>query len=118
MLDFHVAGLPADVTLGMVLAVLIPVGVVTVLIRQAPYSARKLLKNNYFVGTLALTMPVGVMVVLVVYTLVGQAEAPGGLLASGIALAVTVGLHAWRRDSGLSILGGTATYMILVNLVF
>jgi len=30
---------------------------------------------------------------------------------------VTVGLHKWKRDSGLSIFGGTAFYMLLVNVV-
>lgn len=111
-------GLPESITLAQVFSVLIPVAIVTVLLRQAPFSAKKLLRNSFFVGTLALTMPIGVMVVLVVYTLAGQAQAPGGLLAGGIAVACTLGLHAWRRNSGLSILGGTAVYMVLVNLVF
>ena len=111
-------GLPESIGIGAVLAVLIPVAVITVALRQAPYSAKRRLRNNFFVGTLATTMPVGVIVVLVVYTVVGQTTAPGGLLASLIALAATVALHAWRRNSGLSILGGTAVYMVLVNLVF
>ncbi|KQB87016.1 branched-chain amino acid transporter permease [Corynebacterium lowii] len=112
------AGLPEGVSLATVAAVLVPVAIVTVLLRQFPYSAKKLMRNNRFVGTLGLTMPVGVMVVLVVYTIAGQTQAPGGLLASGIAGAATLGLHAWRRQAGLSILGGTAIYMVLVNAVF
>ncbi|ACP34111.1 putative membrane protein [Corynebacterium aurimucosum ATCC 700975] len=31
--------------------------------------------------------------------------------------AATAALHLWRRNSGLSIFGGTAVYMVLVNLV-
>lgn len=112
------AGLPEGVNLGMVLAVLLPVAIVTLLLRQFPYSALKLLKDNKFVGMLGITMPVGVMGALVIYTLFGQLEAPGGLAASLIAVAVTLGLHAWRRSAGLSIVGGTICYMILVNLVF
>lgn len=111
-------GLPGSVTLAQVCAVLIPVAIVTLVLRQTPYSAKKLLRNNFFVGTLAFTMPVGVMVVLVAYTLLGTRDAPGGVIASGLAVLATLGLHAWRRNAGLSILGGTAVYMVLVNVVF
>lgn len=112
------AGLPEGVSLPMVFAVLIPVAVVTVLLRQLPFSALKLLKDSQLVGMLGITMPVGVMAALVIYTLFGQANAPGGLLASLISVAITVGLHAWRGDAGLSIVGGTVSYMVLVNLIF
>lgn len=112
------AGLPEGVSLSMVFAVLIPVALVTVLLRALPFFALKLLKDSQLVGMLGITMPVGVMAALVIYTLFGQLEAPGGLVASLIAVAVTLGLHAWRRDAGLSIVGGTASYMLLVNLVF
>ncbi|MCZ9310170.1 AzlD domain-containing protein [Corynebacterium uberis] len=111
-------GLPEGITPAAVAAVLIPIALVTIALRQAPFSARRLLRRSKFLSTLGMTMPVGVMVVLVVYTLNAQRTAPGGLLAAGLALLATLGLHAWRRDSGLSILGGTACYMILVNLVF
>lgn len=111
-------GLPEGVTLGMVASVLIPVAVVTVLLRSLPFPLLKFLRGNQFIGLLGRMMPVGVMVVLVVYTLFGQVSAPGGILASMIGVAVTLLLHMWRKDSGLSILGGTLTYMALVNLVF
>lgn len=55
---------------------------------------------------------------LVVYTVGGQAAAPGGVGAALLGVAATLGLHAWKRDSGLSIFGGTLVYMLLVNLVF
>lgn len=113
-----VAGLPEGVDLRTVLAVLIPVAVVTLVLRQFPFSALKVLKNSKFVGMLGITMPVGVMGALVIYTLFGQLTTPGGLGASLIAVAVTLTLHAWRRDAGLSIVGGTVCYMLLVNLVF
>lgn len=111
-------GLPEGVTLTMVLGVLIPVALVTVALRQLPFSALKLLKGSEFVGMLGMTMPVGVMAALVIYTLHSQLAAPGGLGASLIAVAVTVALHAWRRSAGLSIVGGTLSYMLLVNLLF
>ena len=111
-------GLPEGVTLAQTLAVLLPIGVVTVALRWLPFAFVGALRDNQFFGLLARMMPVGVMTVLVVYTLLGQRSAPGGLVAALIGVAVTLGLHAWRRDSGLSILGGSLAYMGLVNLVF
>ncbi len=35
-----------------------------------------------------------------------------------IGIAVTAGLHLWRRQILLSVAGGTAVYMLLVQLVF
>lgn len=111
-------GLPVGVSLGEVAAVLIPIAVITVLLRLFPFLAMKKVSNNELMGVLGRTMPVGVMVVLVVYTLFGQVSAPGGLGASIIAVAVTGLLHRWRGSAGLSIVGGTLTYMLLVNVVF
>lgn len=111
-------GLPEGVTLAQVLGVLLPVAAITVLLRQLPFSALKMLRTNHLVGALGTTMPVGVMTVLVIYTLVSQVGAPGGLAASLLAVGVTVCLHWWRRSAGLSIVGGTLAYMFLVNLVF
>jgi len=34
-----------------------------------------------------------------------------------VALAVTVGVHLWRRSALLSIVGGTVVYVVLVNAV-
>lgn len=90
-------GLPAGVSLGMVAAVLIPVCVIQ------------------FLGA---TMPVGVMTVLVVYTLSSSHQNPGGIGAALVAAGITLVLHAWKHRAGLSILVGTAIYMVLVNLVF
>ena len=35
-----------------------------------------------------------------------------------IAIAVTAGLHLWKRQMLLSIAGGTAVYMLLIRFVF
>lgn len=120
---------------GYVLASLLVMGAVTVALRWAPFAFIRVLRGSELVRFLGVTMPVGVMVALVAYTLVdrmglvgggdGQggaaAEAaagdPGGWWAAPLALAVTVGLHLWRRNSALSILAGTAAYVLLVNVV-
>ena len=43
---------------------------------------------------------------------------PSGFLPQLIAVGVTAGLHLWRRNTLLSIFGGTVCYMLLVQLVF
>lgn len=110
--------MPAGVSLSMVAAVLLPICVVTLLLRELPFSFIKALKGSQFIGLLGMTMPVGVMTVLVVYTVYGQKEAPGGILAALIGVAITAGLHWWRKSSAFSIFGGTAVYVLLVNFVF
>lgn len=111
-------GLPAGVTPGMVWAVLLPVAVVTIALRALPFAFKRLLRGSPLLDFLGVAMPVGVMTVLVVYAVSGASEARGGVLAALIAAAVTLGLHAWRRSMALTILAGTACYVVLVNWVF
>lgn len=118
MVDGSAWGLPAGTSLAMVAAVLIPVGIVTVLLRQLPFSLMRFVRSSELVDNFGRMMRVGVMFILVAYAVWGQKDAPGDLLASLLAAAFTLALHAWRRSSGLSIFAGTAFYMVLVNLVF
>lgn len=111
-------GLPAGVGLGTVLAVLVPVAVVTVLLRALPFRARRALGDSGLVKLLGMTMPVGVMTVLVVYTLAGPGEAPGGLAAGLLGVVATLVAHLIFRRPAVSILTGTLAYMALVNVVF
>ena len=56
---------------------------------------------------------------LLVYSLRNVSFASAGQwLPECIAIAVTAGLHLWRRNSLLSIAGGTIIYMLLVQVVF
>ena len=110
-------GLPDGVSLGMVAAVLVPVGIVTVLLRALPFSLRRVLKSSPFIDFLSVMMPAGVMTVLVVYTLLGYAASPTNLVAALLALGATLLLHGWKRRADLSIFVGTALYMVLVNVV-
>lgn len=111
-------GLPDGVSLSMVAAVLIPVSIVTVLLRALPFSMLRVLKGSPFIDFLAVLMPVGVMTVLVAYTLVGYAGSPAHLASALIALAATLLLHWRKRRADLSIFAGTALYMLSVNVVF
>ena len=64
-------------------------------------------------------LPYAIMGMLVVFCLKGVSliSAPFGL-PELIACAVVVGLHVWRRNTAISIVGGTVIYMLLVQLVF
>ena len=64
-------------------------------------------------------LPPAMMGLLVVYCLrnVSVSVAPHGI-PEAVALAVVVALHRWKGNVLLSIAGGTAVYMLLVQLVF
>ena len=71
------------------------------------------------VSYLGRILPMAVMAALVIYCLRGITFAsPDGFAPQLIAAAVTAGLHLWKRSTLLSIVGGTACYMLLVQLVF
>ena len=64
-------------------------------------------------------LPLAVMTTLVAYCLRGMTfSSLSGFLPQIIALAATVLLHLWKRSSLLSIFGGTAFYMFLVQAIF
>lgn len=63
-------------------------------------------------------LPYAIMGMLVVYCL--RSLPTGGLGAGAaqlISCAVVVGLHLWKRNTLLSIILGTAVYMVLVQVV-
>lgn len=64
-------------------------------------------------------LPYAVMAMLVVYCLRGTGfSALSDWLPTLIGVAVVVGLHLWRRNTLLSIVGGTCVYMLLLHFVF
>ena len=71
------------------------------------------------VAYLGKVLPCAVMGLLVVYCLkdVQPAAAPYGL-PELIAGAIVVGLHLWKRNTLLSIVTGTVSYMLLLQFVF
>lgn len=64
-------------------------------------------------------LPYAIMGMLVVFCLKGVTlvSAPYGL-PELIACGVVVGLHIWKRNTAISIVGGTVVYMLLVQMVF
>jgi branched-subunit amino acid transport protein AzlD len=92
---------------------------VTFALRALPFAALRPLRDSALVTFLSRHMPAGIMVILALYTLrrVSFGESPHAL-PEAAAIAITVTLHLWRRNAVASILGGTAVYVALVNLVF
>lgn len=97
-------------------ALLVSAGV-TWMLRAVPFTLIAQLRRSRLVPYLAATMPVGVMAILTVYTMRQVAFLSGAGLAFTIAVLVTAGLHLWRRNVLLSILGGTAVHVVLVSTV-
>lgn len=64
-------------------------------------------------------LPYSIMAMLVVYCLksVSLLTAPFGL-PELIGVAVTVLLHIWKRNTLISIAGGTVCYMLLIQFIF
>ena len=100
-------------------AVLIAVmSAVTVLLRALPFLVfRK--KVPAYVSYLGRVLPPAIIGMLVIYCLKDTAitAAPFGA-PELIAGALVVILQAWKRSTLLSILSGTAVYMLLIQLVF
>lgn len=72
-----------------------------------------------YIDRLRKVLPYAVMGMLVVYCLkdVSWLEKPFGI-PEIIGCLTVAGLHIWRRNTLLSIGGGTLLYMVLVQLVF
>jgi branched-subunit amino acid transport protein AzlD len=88
-------------------------------LRALPFTAPAPLRASKTVEYLRARMPAGVMVILLVYCLRGlPLIRPSHAVAPLAALAVTAGLHLWRRNALLSIVGGTAVSVVLSSLVF
>ena len=92
----------------------------TMLTRLLPlllFSSRRP-KPNY-VRYLVRALPPAIFGMLVVYCLKNVSIVSGSHgLPELIAIAVTVGLHLWKRQTLLSIAGGTIAHMLLIQLVF
>ena len=72
-----------------------------------------------FIRYLGNALPTATFGMLVVYTLRNVDLMSGSRgIPEAIALAVTVALHIWKRKMLLSIVAGTVSYMLLVQLVF
>ena len=93
---------------------------VTILLRFAPFLIfRGGRKTPAYIVYLGEVLPAAIIGMLVIYCLKDTriTTAPFGL-PELLAAACVVGLQIWRRNSLVSILAGTAMYMLLIQLVF
>ena len=92
---------------------------VTAAVRFLPFLIFGKRKTPAFVSYLGRVLPCAVMGMLVVFCFKNLSflSSPFGA-PELIAGAIVVGLHIWRRNTLLSILTGTVSYMLLVQLVF
>ncbi|MBE6122847.1 MAG: branched-chain amino acid transporter AzlD [Erysipelotrichaceae bacterium] len=92
----------------------------TILIRFLPFavfSGKR--KTPEYVLYLGRALPPAIFSMLVVYCLKGVSLFQGSHgIPEAIASAVTVALHLWKRQTLLSIAGGTLCYMFLVQMIF
>ena len=95
------------------------ISAVTIALRFLPFLLFGRRKTPPFILYLGKVLPYAIMGMLVVFCLrnISFADAPHGL-PELISCAAVVLLHVWRRNTLLSIVGGTACYMFLIRLVF
>ena len=101
-----------------ILAMVAASAAITWALRALPFAVLAPMRRSAVVRYLSLHMPLGVMVILACYTL-REIPTAGGVRSWAMvaALAVTIGLHAWRRSALLSIVGGTMVNVLLVSLL-
>ncbi|CAN5714413.1 AzlD domain-containing protein [soil metagenome] len=89
---------------------------VTWALRALPFAVLAPMRHSAVVNYLSVHMPLGVMVMLAIYTLHSAArENVREMLWLAIGVTVTAVLHLWRRQALLSILVGTAVYVTLMS---
>lgn len=103
---------------GYTIAAVLVAAAVTWALRALPFAALTPLRESGTVQYLSTRMPAGVMLILVVYCLHDLPVTEARATAPLAALIVTTGLHLWRRNALVSILGGTATHVILASTLF
>lgn len=100
----------------LTLAVLISAAV-TWSLRAVPFALLNRVRDSEMLPWLSARMPVGIMTILVFYTLRDTELVIGATTLAVLAgLAVTLLLHVWRRNAVLSVLGGTVVHVALLSL--
>ncbi|MEU4235572.1 AzlD domain-containing protein [Nonomuraea sp. NPDC026600] len=93
---------------------------ITWTLRAAPFALLAPLRRSALLPYLSASMPVGVMTILVIYSLLSSASTSPGArpwAALAIATSVTAAVHLWRRNFVLSILVGTGLHVVLASTV-
>lgn len=100
------------------LALILIMAALTAVLRFLPFVmfSKGTPKTIVYLGTL---LPNAIMAMLVVYCLKNVSfTASSHGIPEALAVALVAVLHKWKHNMLLSILGGTAAYMVLVQAVF
>lgn len=92
---------------------LLVIWALTFAMRGAPLVLRRWLRDNEIVRDIGALLPVGVMVILSLYTLRDVSFATEAWLAPFVGVLVTVLLHLWRGNVLISLVGGIASYAVV-----
>ena len=102
------------------IAVILLAALMTFITRAIPFALfggnKKIPNAVHYLGKV---LPPAIIATLIIYCLrnIDFSALPGSL-SQMIAIAVVTILHLWKRNTLLSIAGGTVVYMILVQAVF
>ena len=93
--------------------------IITFLLKSFPFFVFGTKKTPRFIAYLGSVLPYATMGMLVVYCLksISFISAPHGI-PEFIAIALVALIHIWRRNTLLSILVGTLSYMFMVQFLF
>ena len=109
--------MPVSVT--QTILIILVCAVCTYLERLLPFALFRKGEPPKWVRYLGKVLPTAIMATLVIYCLRGTTlTSLGSLVPQAIGVAVTAALHLWRKNTLLSVLGGTAVNMLLVQFVF
>ena len=93
-------------------------GIATILVRALPFLAFRKDTPNYIVY-LGNALPPAVFAMLVVYCLKDVSLVSGSHgIPEAAGMTVTILLHLWKKQTLLSIAGGTAVCMLLMQFIF
>lgn len=100
-----------------ILAAVLISAAITWALRAVPFLFVERLRDSALLPHLAAVMPVGIMTILVLYTLRNtDLGATPATLAVTLGLLVTGALHLWRRNAVLSVLAGTAVHVVIMSV--
>ena len=106
------------VSWGYVAAALVVATAITLTLRALPFAVKEALRGSALLADLGRWMPLGAVSILTIYCLSSvDVTARSHGLNELVGVAVTAGVHLWRRNAVLSIAAGTAVYLLLVNIV-
>jgi branched-subunit amino acid transport protein AzlD len=91
---------------------------ITFALRALPFTIIEPLRSSHLASVLAVRMPAGLMLILVVYLLRDVPEQAPAAAAVTVGAAVLVAvLHLWRSNALLSIFAATAAYVVATTLL-